>query len=75
MLYVNFLIMAYVLSDMFSAVIFEIKMKIPYKFLQFLLTKLYCYKCLAFWITYIYSGDFVTACQVAILAIFIDKFR
>lgn len=68
---INYLILTYVLSQMFT-ILFDFKKYIPYTVIQFLMSKLYCWKCLSFWLTLIATGNIFLASQVSLLAIIIE---
>lgn len=65
------LILTYVLSNMFS-ILFELKPYVKWKPLQFLMTKLYCWKCLSFWLTLFLTKDIYISSQVSLLAMICD---
>jgi len=68
----EYLILSYVLSNMFQ-IFFELKSKVKYKWIQFLISKTYCWKCLSFWLTLFSTGNIFLASQVSLLAIIIEE--
>lgn len=69
---IQYLILTYVLSQMFT-ILFDFKKYIPYTVIQFLMSKLYCWKCLSFWLTLIITGNIFLASQVSLLAIITEE--
>lgn len=59
---IKYLIMTYVLIDLFGSIIFELKLKIKNKYIKLLISKLICWKCTTFWITLILTSNLFFAC-------------
>jgi hypothetical protein len=71
MLIIKLTILTYILSDMLS-IFFELKPYVKFRPIQFLMTKLYCWKCLSFWVSLAYTGDIFIAATVSLISIIIE---
>jgi len=68
----TYFVIAFVLTNMFKNVLFELKLKVKNTFLQFIITKLYCLKCFSFWMTLIFTLSITCAAFVAFTAIIFE---
>ena len=68
------LALAYIWVTFMSEILFDIKLKMPRK-LQWLFSKTYCFKCVAFWLTLILTHNIYTAAIVSTIAIIIEKYN
>ena len=62
-------ITCFVLQNMFTEILFELKLAIKFKPFRFLIDKLNCLKCLCFWSTLILTGNLYFAAIVSFIAI------
>lgn len=70
---IQLFIIAFVFTDMFKNILFELKLKTKQKLLQFLITKLYCLKCFSFWMSLIVTCNIYNAAIVAFIAIIFES--
>lgn len=67
------LALAYVWTNLTSDLLFDVKLKLPTKF-QWLFSKLYCFKCIALWLTLLLTMNIYTAVITSAIAIILDKY-
>jgi hypothetical protein len=65
--------LAFIISLMLSEVLFELKTKIKKIYIQYIVTKLYCFKCLSFWLTLAITKDVYFATLNALCAIIFEE--
>lgn len=69
----NLLVLSAVIASLTGEVLFNLKLKVRNYFLQFLITKLYCFKCISFWLTLAVTHNVYTASLTALIALTLDK--
>lgn len=74
-LILKYAVITYILTQLLAEPMFWLKTKLKPKFLQWLVTKTYCWKCFTFWSTWIVSADLYFACQVTLAVIIVESFK
>lgn len=72
---IDILILCYIFIQMFSEVLFEVKTNVKNKLLKFIISKLYCFKCLTFWTTLILTGDVFFSSKMSLIVIVYESIK